>query len=323
MLSRRQFLVVSGSIVAGSSLARAASLDGLQPLSEPTLDLINLKDGVWAVLGSGGNSMILRTGDGAVLVDTKLPDAANLLHRRVADLAGEGPALVVNTHHHGDHVGGNWRFDDATILAHQNVKPRLKATIDDWLRPAELRRAKSLEKSRPERAEAIRREASGWTVDDFAADETFDREHEIKRGTRTIRLIHVGPAHTDNDVLVFLPEANVLHTGDLVFHRIHPYMDTSAQSNSAGWRDALRKALELTDADTVVIPGHGNITDRGGIEAQIRYFDDLEAAVRDAVQRGVDREAIAELRVPGYADYQGDRLGANLRTLHDEITRGG
>ena len=326
MFTRREFTAAATAATAGL-LARPAFSLTRPLLQDATLQVTELREGVWAILGGGGNSLVMRTGDGGILIDTKLPQVGDDLQTRVVELLGEMPRIVINTHHHGDHIGTNYMYcDDATIIGQQNIKPRLQETIDGWLKRVLTQLAGTAQREGDEaKAEKIARQAELLSVDQFAADESFDLEHTLERGTRKLMLKHLGiGAHTDNDAFIKLPEENIIHMGDLFFHNVHPFMDVEAGSNSTGWRKVVNAAMEVCDSETIVIPGHGEITNRTGLQEQIDYFDKFEEMANNAILSGLTREDLTKIDLGEYKTYGGGSRGyTNLQNVYDEVKAAG
>ena len=321
MLNRRQFCLMTGLGVAGGlTLPRSVWASGSRS-QDVELEVKELREGIHAIIGGGGNSLVIETEDGGILIDTKMPNVVAALNDHASDLLGKAPAVVINTHHHGDHTGGNYLFSDrAEIVAHANVEARLQATIDSWLKRTLLGMARqATEAGDEQRAKELTDTADGLTLDMFAADEAFDEQHTIERGNRTITLTHVVPGHTDNDAIIHLPDENIVHMGDLLFHQIHPYMDVDAGADSTGWRACLNASLELCDKETIVVPGHGIITDAAGIQGMIDYFDAFENFASRAIKDGKTREEVSEMSVPAFENYQGNRMGTNIANVYDEV----
>ena len=162
--------------------------------------------------------------------------------------------------------------------------------------------------------------ADSLSPDEFLPTVRVPEELEIRVGSRTVRLRYESPGHTDNDIYLFVPEENVLHTGDLLFHQRHPYIDTSAGATTVGWQKCVDAMVEVCDGDTVVIPGHGPVTDRGGLQGQGRYFDQLREVVHRAMRDGMSREEVIELEPSVLAELgTGSGLARNLGTVYDEL----
>ena len=110
-------------------------------------------------------------------------------------------------------------------------------------------------------------------------------------------------------------------SGDLVFNRAFPFYDQNAGATSVGWRASLAAILEMSDADTLVIPGHGEIGDRSIVEAQIDYFDQLEEAVRAEIAEGQDLETVKAKRWPFMDGFAFERIaGTTIEGMYLEVT---
>ena len=325
MLTRRQFCQTAGAAVA---VALPGTVRRAAAAAAADFEVTPLGSDAWMIAGEGGNSLLFTSTAGPVLVDAKVGAVGPALLREVTALAGRPPALLINTHHHADHTGGNWSFAaKAEIVAHVNVRPRLAATIDEKIRPALLDRAKALvEAGNIARAQALERRAKALGIEAFAADrEVNDGESRIRFGGREIVLLHVAPAHTDNDLAVFLKDLDILHSGDLLFHRLHPFIVRAAEANTRGWQRSLLAVARLCDArTTVVIPGHGEKTDQSGLLLQHVYFQRLREIVVTEMTAGRTRGEVMALTPDVFASlgFEGLRSGA-LGAMYDELQEEG
>jgi glyoxylase-like metal-dependent hydrolase (beta-lactamase superfamily II) len=266
----------------------------------------------WVGMGDGGNSLIVSKDGFAVLIDTKNAPLGGLLARDARDLKfnidDASKALVVNTHHHADHTGGNHGFvGKVPVLAHKKAAERIRAQFENYRKAAAaaIRQANASTdeagKRRKNQIAGMEKEVESWTADTFAPTQVMEGDRqEVKVGSITLLLRHFGAGHTDNDVVVYSPELNVLHTGDLLFHKFWPYVDRSAGANSAGWINSLTRTLELCDKDTIVIPGHGEITDRAAIRAMADMLMVSAQRARDAVKAGQSRDEFIKTPTPEY-----------------------
>ncbi|MFG0251379.1 MAG: MBL fold metallo-hydrolase [Phycisphaerales bacterium JB038] len=323
MPTRRRFCqsLAAGSI-ALSPLARALATLAEE---EGRFEVIALQPGFSAILGEGGNSLLVETEEGAILIDAKLPVSGPALVRLCAETIGAPPKILINTHHHGDHTGGNHAFKGRSrIIAHANCAPRVEAQLETYKGRAQ-RVAANLQDSDERRADALSTltaiKEQGASA--FAADELVSQEKnrlDLTLGGVPIRLQRFRNGHTDNDLIVHFPEANLLHTGDLVFNGMHPYMDPPAGAESEGWQASARSARALCGEQTVVIPGHGPVGDAAILEAQVAYFEALRAAVRPAVKEGATREQVQKLPVEATAALDWSQmLERNLGIVYDEL----
>lgn len=316
MIDRRQFCAALGAL-AGASLLPRRTLAALQA---DGLEVVRIRPGMWVIKGGGGNSLLFMTADGPLLIDTKVA-AMGLEVREAAVRTAGRCGLVINTHHHADHTGGNFAFSDrARIMAHANVRSRMPATYEEKIRPSLEGKVASLRESgRTEEADAFQTRIDGLTVDDFLPRKRVSETIDYAYGQVAMRIAHFGPAHTDGDILIYLPAENVLHTGDIVFHEVHPFVDRAANAHTRKWQYVLRETIKgLCDQDTVVIPGHGELTDVTGLEQQITYFAKTRDAVAEAMKAGRTREEITKLEL--FDDYGFKSLRARtLGTIYDEL----
>lgn len=219
---------------------------------------VELLPGVTVMHGPpNGNVLIVRTEAGLVLVDAQSAGPAVTLDSLVA-LRG-AVRLVITTHYHEDHLGGNARFRarGAPVLAHANV-PRLAArdttvTEFDWhLEPAP---------------------AAALPTRLVEGDSTFTV------GGTTIVVRHYAGAHTAGDLTVWLPAARVLHTGDIYEVGAYPFIDVWAGGSVDGMIRAVTDMLASAPPGTTVVPGHGRPTSL----AELEDYRDMLVQVRDTV----------------------------------------
>jgi cyclase len=311
MSTRRGFLQVVG-LLSVATLTPARIL--LAQAQQGMLASKRLRDDAWFIEGGGGNCLLLNTPDGPILCDAKLATVAMDLRDETIRLASRLPKLLVNTHHHHDHIGGNFLLArQAAVIAHRNLKPRIAGTLEQNILPALRRQIQELRKqARADESAALGMRIGKLSVKDFAATQEIGDEHELTFGGVKIRFFHYGPAHTDNDIVMLLPELNILHTGDLLFHELHPYIDRAAGATTSGWRHALAEAMKLCNSETVVIPGHGEVTNRSGLNAQDAYFVELRRFVE---------ELIVKMQVPAFEGRGFERVQPlALGVMHDELT---
>lgn len=249
-------------LVALALLAAAPPAAAQRDWNAAVIQPHRLADGLWMLSGVGGNLLLCTGPDGALLVDAQYAPMAGKI-RAAVDSLGARPVLrfVVNTHYHGDHVGGDSALavGGAAVVAHENVRarmmvPRYNATFGDTTR-------------------ATPREA--WPVVTFADSVTF---HLNGHG---LRVIHLPPGHTDGDAYVWLPDADVLHAGDLLFNGTYPVIDVAAGGSIGGMIRSADALLAFVGPRTRVVPGHGPLADR----AALVRFRDMLVTVRDRVTK--------------------------------------
>jgi len=334
-ISRRQFAALTSIAAIGvmSSdrrvLARSARF-GL-PAAGTYFDWKPAGEGAWVGMGEGGNTLIVASKGEMMLVDTKFAAFSSGLRREAeatAKAAGDAKlTLVINTHHHGDHTGGNIGFSaDLPIIAQEKAKPRIISQLDRYKQTLKGGISQLGKSDKPEAAALLEdamklgEQADSLKAEQWAPTKTFASDHELTLGERKVTLRHFGTGHTDNDAIVHIPSLNLIHAGDLLFHKLHPVMDVSAGSNSKGWIESVTKIAELCDDKTVVVPGHGEITDKLGLLGQITYFEKIRAAVEAAIGEGKSREDVMKLTPDEFKSFGNDgRRPVVLGAIFDEI----
>ncbi len=260
-------IVVVVLVVGGYAFTQIRSLE----TEQITEDLYLLK-------GMGGNVGVLRTADGTVIVDTMTFQMQGERIRAVAEeLTGQPVVMIINTHYHLDHTHGNPGFLAGTrVVATERTLHYLK-TID----------------------------GAAWEGDAAALlpNETFTDARDILLGGKTIRLYHPGRGHTDGDLVVLFVDEDTIHMGDLLFHKHYPNIDLEAGGTVVQWSATLDTVKELPF--TKVIPGHGDVTDRKGIDQFQTFLGQLAEIGRTSVAEGWSLDdALENGALTADADYE-------------------
>jgi len=303
-MTRRQFTRATAAAIAGTALAGPAATRLLAQSPIP-ISWRRINRDARVVEGMGGNALVFKSGKEALLIDTKVINVGELT-RGFVERADFAVTRVINTHHHADHSGGNAAWTgDTPLLAHTTAKERILGQHKLY--------QSSLQRDDPQ--------ATTPPIADFAPTETTDGDTEITVGETTVNLRHFGPGHTDNDLAVHIPEQNILHTGDLVFRDMHIYVDNNGGVSTKGWLASVEELIKLCDRDTIVIPGHGPVTDIRGLEEQRDYIRDLREIVAGAIKDGKTREETYRLPFPGTEKFDSPRgLAYALNGVYTEMT---
>lgn len=298
-VTRRRFVVASALAGAGLFVPRV-----LLAQASSTNVFEALRRGVGIFKGRGGTIGWLAAKDGALVVDSQFPDNAKACLEGVLTRAERAKVdVLVNTHHHFDHTGGNGVFQSAgvEIVAHANVP--------------ELQRQQTKDR--------------GETAEPVVPTRTFTETLTLDIGAAKIDLAHYGPAHTGGDAVVHFQGADVVHMGDLVFNRWFPFIDRKGGASIENWIAVLERVHERFTDETLFVFGHGKAEAGvvGKREDVRRMRDFLEALLEFARRRaaeGASPEQIAAAEsLPGFLDYESvsERLSlkANLETALEEL----
>jgi cyclase len=251
-------------------------------------------DGGWCLNNAG----IIVGERQVVLVDTAATAARTMaLRDAVAALTDAPVGIVVNTHHHGDHTHGNYIFaPTARIIGHEHCADEIIAQGD------------LLEQLWP---------AVEWGgIEITPPSEHFTAGLTLDVDGLELQLVHIPPAHTTNDTVVWLPRQRVLFTGDLIFSGGTPFILMGSLSGSRAALEQLRAF-----APEVIVAGHGPVTDAGAIAATEDYLTWLAALARDGHARGLSPlEAAQQAELGPFAALRNpERLAGNLHRAYAEL----
>jgi len=258
-----------------------------------------LRRGVGIYQNRGGVMGWLIAPDGVVVVDSQFEDTAETFAGGLTQRTDRGIDVLLNTHHHGDHVGGNatLRPHADRIVAHSHASSLLQANANF---PSE---------GRP--------------------DETFDAEWSLTLGDETVRAKHYGRgAHTGGDATILFEQANIVHMGDLMFNRAYPFIDGPAGASVEGWIQVLEDVVADHSSDTIFIFGHASeafpVT---GSAADLLVQRDFLGAALELVDAGVRAgQSVDEIAegpaLAGFPDHEGpeNRLATLYRVAYADVT---
>lgn len=210
--------------------------------AEQPIAVVPVRGALAMITGEGGNIGVLTGAEGTLMVDDKFARFAEPIRTAIRSLGGSDPRLLVNTHFHADHTGGNEAFggSGATIVAQENVRRRL--------------------------AEGSTIEAFNMVTPPAPAAAlpviTFADRLRLRLNTETIDLIHLPAAHTDGDAIVVFGNANAIHAGDVWFNGFYPFIDGKHGGTLRGAIAGVDRVLALADENTRILPGHGPLGTR-------------------------------------------------------------
>jgi glyoxylase-like metal-dependent hydrolase (beta-lactamase superfamily II) len=300
-MDRRTFLLSSTTGVAGLALSRSLGFAQQPAAAPPVTRFEELRRGVGMFIGQGGTIGYLLNNDGAVAVDSQFPNTAAICAAGLKERAPKGIAMLLNTHHHGDHTGGNKAYGVARIVAHANCLKSHRAVTEQ-----------------------------AKTVDEQAyATQTFTDQWSEKFGGETIDMRYHGPGHTGGDAVIHFQQANVIHMGDLLFNRAHPNIDRAQGARVDNWIKILDAVNGKASADTIFIAGHGKDNAVRCAKAEVTHFRNyLTAALEHAragVKAGQPKEEVQKLAaLKGFEDTVSLNarlsMGFVLGICYDEVT---
>lgn len=251
-------------ILVGMVLLLAATQTFADRFANVEVNAIPLGNNIYMLTGAGGNMALVVADGGNSLIDSQYAEMADKIKSKVAELTGQKPlSTLINTHVHGDHVGGNAALaGNIRIIAHSSVRERL-------LQDSSFA-------------------ASGLP------NTTFSQQLNLTLSGNTLRLEYMPPSHTDGDIVVWFDDADIIHMGDLLFEGRFPFIDTSKGGSVKGYIANTRNLLSRLSATTKVIPGHGNLTDKAGVERSLQMMEATLAIVQGYKAAGMTEQQAVE-----------------------------
>jgi cyclase len=238
----------------------AATVAYAQTPDTTRITATRLAEGVYVLMGQGGNIGLSTGPNGAFLIDDEYAPLTDRIRATVDSLCGCPVRFVLNTHWHRDHTGGNENLGKAGVLivAHENTRKRM--SVEQFIEAFD--------------AHVPAAPAGALPVVTFTDTITFHLNGD------DIRAYHVAPAHTDGDVIIHFTRANVFHMGDTYFNGFYPFIDVGTGGTLDGMIAAADRVLAEADAGTKIIPGHGPVSGR----TELAAYRDMLAGVRNKVK---------------------------------------
>ena len=298
-MQRRSFLRNTGLTLAGLSLLHNDSLAAF--FADPAWKIKMLTDEVGIFTEKGGTILFVANKKGIAVVDSQFADTAPHLIEELKKKNKKPFRYLINTHHHGDHTGGNIAFKGVAehVVAHINSKAnQLKVASEQKMA------------------------ASKFHVPDI----TFGEQGWSKKvGNEKISAYYFGPGHTDGDSIIHFQHANVVHMGDLLFNRRHPFVDRTAGASIANWMIVLDKAIATFDAKTQFVCGHSGagydvVAKAEDLKAFADYLGNLLKFTEGEIRLGKSKDEIIKTKqIPGSPEWKGDGIERPLAAAYAEL----
>ncbi len=280
-----------------------------QDFSDVEIRILPVRDNIYMLVGAGGNVTVQTGDEGILIVDTQYAPMSEKILAALAELSDKPLRYIINTHFHGDHVGGNVNLaragstisggnmrrdvsgDTAAIIAHENVLLRLATTG----------------------ADADRLDPDGWPSSSYITE-----KKDIYFNGEGIRVMHQPRAHTDGDSIVYFRRSDVIAVGDVYRTDAYPFIDSANGGTIQGLLDAAQSIIDEIipvygqDGGTLVIPGHGRLSNLG----DVLNWREMLTIIRDRVQYMKDQGMSVDevLAAQPSRDYD-PRYGNNERFL--------
>lgn len=296
-MKRRQFI---RSTTLSAALLTLSSKELLARFYADPWKVIMLRRDVGIFSERGGTIGFLLSKKGIVVVDSQFPPQAANLISDLKNRSDRSFKFLINTHHHGDHTGGNIAFKDIVphVVGHENCLANHKR-VAETLKTADKQ---------------------------LFADITFKDTWKTKIGSERIKAHYFGAAHTNGDAIIHFQHANIAHMGDLVFNRRFAVIDKGAGADIKHWITVLDKTLTTFDDNTIFIFGHAfdpeKVTgSKEDLKAMQNYLSKLLEFVESEIRAGKSKEEILKATtIPGADEWKGEGIVRGLTAAYEELT---
>jgi len=287
-------LVFTFAVASGRSLAQ-------QDFSGVEIKTTPVAGKVYMLEGRGGNIGVSVGSDGILIVDDQFAPLADKIKAALVKLGSDKPKFILNTHWHGDHVGGNPQFSrDGTIIAHTNVRKRL----------------------------IVKQELFGKPVGPLPKEGlpivTFDDSLAVHFNDEEIRVIHLPKGHTDGDCVVVFTKSNVVHMGDHLFAGMFPFVDLDHGGDVEGMAKNIANVIAQLPPDVKIIPGHGPISTLDDLKTFHRMLVETTDIVKKRIAAGKTLDQIKAEGLPDPWKSWGNgfiKTDAWLETIHKSVSK--
>ncbi len=296
-MQRRTFIKNSALTIGALTLAQQ---NVLSSFFEDPWKITMLRNDIGIFEEKGGTIAFLLSKKGMVVVDSQFPEQSKHLIDELKKKSDKAFKLLINTHHHGDHSSGNISFKGivGNVVAHANSKTNQE---------------KSAKQNKNEDKQLY-------------PDLTFTDTWTKRVGNEKLKLHYFGAGHTNGDSFIHFQHANIVHCGDLLFNRRHPFVDRNAGANMKSWIEVLNKALSKFDNDTMYVFGHAGtgykVTGTSDELNKFRdYLGNVLKFVEGEIKAGKTKEEVLKATlIPGGEEWKTDGIQRPLGAAWDELT---
>jgi glyoxylase-like metal-dependent hydrolase (beta-lactamase superfamily II) len=297
-MQRRNFIkktAITAGIIGLSTKELLAAF-----LQQPAYKITMLRNDVGIFTEKGGTIAFYISNNGIAVIDAQFPDSSKHLIDELKKLQDKPISYLINTHHHGDHTGGNISFKGiaAHVVGHENC-------LSNYKRVASEQHSEDKQ---------------------LFQDITFNDSWKTKVGNESIRAHYFGAGHTSGDALIHFEHANIVHVGDLMFNKVYPFIDKKAGASFTNWIKVLDKAQTTFDKDTLFVFGHGSNNQITGGKEDLKglqnYISKLLAQVGAAIKQGKSKEEILKITsIDNVGEWKDEfhLIQANLEAAYTEL----
>ena len=252
---------------------------------EVKIKINKLTNNIYMLVGQGGNIAVFVGEDGVFMIDDQFAPLTPKILAAIKTITDKPVKYLINTHWHGDHTGGNLNMakEGAIIVSHDNVRKRM--SMDQVIRGRKR-------KASPKEALPII---------------TFTEDMMYHFNGDDVLISHIHDAHTDGDALVYFTNNNVLHMGDAYFQGKFPYIDISSGGSIDGYIAGIQKAILLSDDKTIIVPGHGKISNKSELKPYLLMLKTLRNRVQSEIDKGKTlKQVVSDLSITAnYKSFSG------------------
>lgn len=240
--------------------------------AEVTTKKVN--ENLFLLYGLGGNIAVSRGNDGVLIVDSQIPIIFPKIMKAIKKLSDDKIIYTINTHWHWDHSDGNLVLDtdETKIISHSNARENMQKGGLINMGTTILN-----QEPYPKSALPVITHENGMSL--YFNDEKID-------------LLHFGPAHTTGDTVIYFTNQNAIHLGDVFFSNSYPFIDVDNGGSLSGMINYLEKIVLVIDKDTIVMPGHGEISSISDIKETIEMLKTVKNRILKSIKNNQSLEQI-------------------------------